>query len=184
MRLYCSFLSARLRYARSIGSFLLALLYHSAVRSLALPLPFARAVAGNAALPLLAHNLAVALEFPFLTLRVRMELLAEAMLALLTHALPIGLSRYCKAHANSNNKTKIGYFHSLRFSHFPYSNRAGVMVRMYVQLKRRSLLAHGGCVLLEACRNVCTATSKMQTRQVLVAVRLLKMRRAYLQIRL
>jgi hypothetical protein len=49
--------------ARGIGSLDLALLLYSAVRLLALPLPFLH-VAVSAALPLLALNVTVALAFP------------------------------------------------------------------------------------------------------------------------
>jgi hypothetical protein len=97
--------------ARGIGSLLLALLLHNAVRLLALPLPLVRA-AISAALPRLAFNLAIALAFPFLTLRVLIELLAGTMLALLSHD---PLRQYCKSRAKYSNKTKISYFHSLPF---------------------------------------------------------------------
>src|SRR5215471_16047913 len=40
IRLYCSFLRARLRFACTIGSLLLTLFLHNAVRFLALTLPF------------------------------------------------------------------------------------------------------------------------------------------------
>jgi hypothetical protein len=99
MRLYCSFLSACLRLARGIGSLLLALFLHNAVRFLALPLPF----------PFVAIS-AATLAFP-LTLPVLMELLGP-MLALLSHS---RLSRYCKARAKCSNKSKISYFHSFPF---------------------------------------------------------------------
>jgi hypothetical protein len=89
--------------ARGIGSLLLALFLHNAVRFLAFPLPF----------PYVAIS-AATLAFP-LTLRVLMELLAGTMLALLSHA---RLSRYCHARAKSSNKTEISYFHSLPF--FPF----------------------------------------------------------------
>ena len=84
MRLCCSFLRARLRLARGIGSLLLALLRLNAVRLLALPLPVAR-IAISVALPRLALSLAVVLALPFLTLRVLIGLLAETMLALCSH---------------------------------------------------------------------------------------------------
>jgi hypothetical protein len=105
MRLCCSFLRACLRLARGIGSLLLALFLHNAVRFLAFPLPFP--------LPYVAIS-AATLAFP-LTLRVLMELLAGTMLALLSHA---RLSRYCKPRAKCSNKTEISYFHSLPF--FPF----------------------------------------------------------------
>ena len=124
IRLSCSFLRTRLRLARGIGPLLLALLLHSAVRLLALPLLSAH-VAIGAALPLLSLNVAVALALQFLTLRVLIELLTEAMLALLSHG---RLSRYCKAHAKPNNKTKISYFHSFPlFPNFCYSNRLALL---------------------------------------------------------
>ena len=80
MRLYFSVLRAGLRLARRSDSFLLALLHHNTIGSFALSLPFLGADAGSPALPLLTHNLTVMLEFPFLTLRVRMELLSETKL--------------------------------------------------------------------------------------------------------
>jgi hypothetical protein len=103
--------------ARGIGSLLLALFLHNAVRFLAFPLAFPLAcVTIRAALPLLALNVAVVLAFPLLTLRVLIELLAETMLALLSHD---RLRQYCKARAKSRNKSQVSYFHSFPFfSHF------------------------------------------------------------------
>jgi hypothetical protein len=101
--------------ARGIRSFLLALLLDSAIRLLALTLSFFHVAVGPA-LPLLALNVAVALAFPLLTLRVLIKLLAETMLALLSHG---WLRQHCKARAKSGNKTKICYFHSSTLlSHF------------------------------------------------------------------
>ena len=100
VRLYCSFLKASLRLASGIGSLLLALFLHNAVRLLAFALPF----------PLLCVAISAAtLAFP-LTLRVLIELLAGMMLASLSHD---RLNRSCKARAKYSNKTKIRYFHSL-----------------------------------------------------------------------
>jgi len=66
-------------------------------------------------------------------LRLLMELLTGTMLASLSHD---RLSRYSKASAKSRNKTKICYFHCLPFLPiFCYRNRAGVMVKIYVQLQ-------------------------------------------------
>jgi hypothetical protein len=86
--------------ASGIGSLLLALFLHNAVRLLAFALPF----------PLLCVAISAAtLAFP-LTLRVLIELLAGMMLASLSHD---RLNRSCKARAKCSNKTKIRYFHSL-----------------------------------------------------------------------
>jgi len=73
MRLFCSFLRARLRLARGIGSLLLALFLHNAVRVLALPLTL-----------LYVAILAATVAFP-MTLRLLMELLAGTMLTFLSH---------------------------------------------------------------------------------------------------
>jgi hypothetical protein len=61
--------------ARGIGSLLLALFLHNAIRCLALPLPFSL---------LFAASSAITLAFPVM-LPVLMELLAETMLAMLSH---------------------------------------------------------------------------------------------------
>jgi len=71
MRLYCSFLRARLRLARGIGSLLLALFLHNAVRFLAFPIPYVAIGAAPIAF--------------LLTLRVLMDLLTGTMLASLSH---------------------------------------------------------------------------------------------------
>src|SRR5215472_4750128 len=89
-----------------------------------MPLPFP--------LALLLHNAILKVALP-LTLRLLMELLTGTMLASLSHD---RLSRYSKASAKSRNKTKICYFHCLPFLPiFCYRNRAGVMVKIYVQLQ-------------------------------------------------
>jgi hypothetical protein len=102
MRLHCSLLRARLRLARGIGSLLLAVFLHNAVRFLAFPLPFSLAYVAASA---------VTLALP-LTLPVLMELLAGTMLAWLSCD---RLSRYCKARVKCSNKSKISYFHSFPF---------------------------------------------------------------------
>jgi hypothetical protein len=98
----CSLLRTRLRLARGIGSLLLALFLHNAVRCLAFPLPFTLLCAAISAI-----TLAVSVTLPVL-----MELVAETMLAALSHD---RLSRYCKACTKSRNKSKISYFHSFPF---------------------------------------------------------------------
>jgi hypothetical protein len=88
--------------ARGIGSLLLALFLHNAIRFLAFSLPFP---------PTYVAISAATLAFP-LTLPVLMELLAGSMLALLSHH---RLNRYCKARAKCSNKSKISHFHSFCF---------------------------------------------------------------------
>ena len=131
MRLYCSFLRACLRLARGIGSLLLALFLHNAVRFLAFPLPFP--------LPYVAIS-AATLAFA-LTLPMLMELLAGTMLAWLSHD---RLTRSCKARAKCSNKSKISYFHS--FPSFPNFItvigsvlRSGCMLRTAASSSRNAL---------------------------------------------
>jgi hypothetical protein len=126
MRLYCSFLGARLRLARGIRSLLLPLFLHNAVRVLALPFPL-----------LCVAISAATLTFP-LTLPVLMELLAGTMLAVLSHD---RLSRYCKAGAKSRNKSKTSYFHS--FPSFPTFLRSSARTSLPSQAPPKSRIGCG-----------------------------------------
>jgi hypothetical protein len=109
MRLYSSFLRARLRLARGIGSLLLALFLHNAVRFLAFPLPFPLTYVAISA---------VTLAVP-LTLPVLMELLAGTMLAWLSH----DRSRSCKARAKCSNKSPMNLTRNGKIARLPLAVR-------------------------------------------------------------